>query len=45
MMPKMNKEILGNKQQSKDDTYGYMSIPWNIMLKTIMWQFLELGVM
>jgi hypothetical protein len=32
-MPKVNKKILGKRQQNKDDTYGYMSTPWNIMLK------------
>jgi hypothetical protein len=32
-MPKVNKKILGKRQQNNDDTYGYMSTPWNIMLK------------
>ncbi len=29
----MCKKILGKRQQNNDDTYGYMSTPWNIMLK------------
>ncbi len=33
VMPKVNKKILGKRQQNNDDTYGYMSTPWNIMLK------------
>jgi hypothetical protein len=47
MIPKTNKEIffLGKRQQNKDGTYGCMSTPWNIMLKEIMWQFLEPGML
>lgn len=36
---------MGKRQQNKDGTHGCMSTPWNIMLKEIMWQLLELRML